>query len=82
MALTKNVRDDNWSSEWDKSNKNVTLYLSRDKLSKATPKIITSNLWGEVLRPNYGYYYTWKAIYVCDDYATDESSCELVTNVP
>ncbi|MBO4350157.1 MAG: hypothetical protein J6A01_04310 [Proteobacteria bacterium] len=64
------------------SNKNVTLYLSRDKLAGASPKIISPNEWG--CYTEYGCdvifnpYYRWKAIYVCDDYATDISSCELV----
>ena len=82
LALTKDVRVDNWYSEWDNSNKDVTLYLSRDKLSKHTPRIISPNRWGSVLMTTNRDYYYWKAIYVCDDYATDTSSCELVTKVP
>ena len=81
LALTKDVRQPNWSNEMEMGNKNVTLYLSRDKRSKASPKIISSTEWGDVFKDNVGQnqtWYHWKAIYVCDDYATDISSCELV----
>ena len=79
LALTKDVRKANWSADWEYVNKDVTLYLNRDKLSSAYPQIISPTQWGELF-PNKSRneYYRWKAIYICDDYATDISKCELV----
>jgi hypothetical protein len=47
----------------------VTLYLNKDKLT-VEPKITAPNQWAAQ---------TWKAIYICDDYALiDDPSCQLV----
>lgn len=80
FAITKDVRQSGWSKDWNMANKDVTLYLSRDKLTSATPTIESSTEWGYMLRNGSTRkdLYSWKAIYVCDDYATDISSCELV----
>ena len=80
LAITKNVQQSHWADDWEKVNKDVTLYLSRDKLSHAVPRIESSTEWGEILKTGHSNdaLYQWKAIYVCDDYATDTSSCELV----
>ena len=50
-------------------NHEVTLYLNKDKLT-VEPKITAPNQWANQ---------TWKAIYICDDYALiDDPSCQLV----